>query len=150
MSGPSAPAAVPDWQFDVSVEAEADGDATADQLAVLRADRVRWGAALQRLLGEAQEFVVAARSLSGEERGQVLADAQSDHRRLAAAWDRFNGVERGVERGGERGVEPDDACGPRTPPTRATRFGAGSGAAAGLVEAGTCGGVGRGPAYAPR
>ena len=104
MPGPSAPAAVPDWQFDVSVEAEADGDATAEQLAVLSADRVRWGAALQRLLGEAQEFVIAARSLSGEERGQVLADAQSDHRRLAAAWDRFNRAERGVE----PGVEPDN------------------------------------------
>ena len=96
---------VPAWQFDLLVEAEADGTATAEQLAVLDADRLAWGAALQRLLRAAEEFVVTARSLQGDERDQVLADAQSDRRALSAAWDRF----RRGERDGARGTEAGDA-----------------------------------------
>ena len=50
--------------------------ATAEQLAVLEADRPAWRAALLRLLLDAEEHFVAARNLRGEERDQVLADAQ--------------------------------------------------------------------------
>src|SRR5262245_64340671 len=81
------------WKFDLYVEAEADGVATAEELAVLEADRPGWRASLQRLLLESEEHLAAARNLRGEERDQVLADAQVDHRRFAMAWARFHGEE---------------------------------------------------------
>ena len=56
---------VPAWQFGVYVDAEAHGDATPEQLAVLVADRAAWGDELQRLLREAEDFVVTARSIRG-------------------------------------------------------------------------------------
>ena len=86
-------ATVAPWKFDLYVEAEADGMATADELAVLEADRPAWRAALARLLNDAEEHLVAARNLRGEERDQVLADAQLDRRRFAMAWARFHGEE---------------------------------------------------------
>src|SRR3954470_7629388 len=86
-------ATVAPWKFDLYVEAEADGVATADELAVLEADRPGWRASLQRLLLESEEHLAAARNLRGEERDQVLADAQFDHRRFATAWARFHGEE---------------------------------------------------------
>jgi superfamily II DNA or RNA helicase len=85
------------WQFDLWVEAEADGDATPEQLAVLEADRAEWRATLLRLLRDAEEFVARSKTLRGDERDQVLADAQSDLRRLSAAWARFTGTEVGGE-----------------------------------------------------
>jgi hypothetical protein len=91
---------VPAWQFGVYVDAEAHGDATAEQLAVLDADRAAWGDELQRLLREAEDFVVTARSLQGDDRDWVLTDAQAELRRLAAAWDRFNGGSGGGGGGG--------------------------------------------------
>ena len=67
------------------------------------------------MLHEAEELVVAARSLPGEERDQVLADAQADQRRWSTAWDRFNGIERSeeadepdVEPGAEPGAGPGE------------------------------------------
>ena len=103
------------WQFGVYVDAEVHGDATAEQLAVLGADRSAWGDELQRLIEEAEDFVVTARSLRGDDREFVLANAQDDLRRLHAAWDRFNGAERGGGRGAERvdaeRVERDDEGG---------------------------------------
>ena len=146
----ATPVALAPWQFDLYVEAEADGDATAEQLAVLEADRAGWREALlQRLVRESEEHVVAARSISGDERDQVLADAQSDHRRLSAAWDRFNG-----DRTRRRIATPSRPrcrarCRPRRPTTRPARTDTRRGAAPGLVETGTCRGVGRGAADAP-
>ncbi|MEX1009606.1 MAG: SNF2 helicase-associated domain-containing protein, partial [Acidimicrobiia bacterium] len=104
----SAPAPVASWQFDLYVEAEADGEATAEQLAVLEADRPGWRAALLRLVRDAEEHVATARSLRGEERDQVFADAQSDQQRLSAAWVRFAAMERGGERGDERDERDDE------------------------------------------
>ena len=97
---------VPAWQFGVYVDAEAHGDATPEQLAVLVADRAAWGDELQRLLREAEDFVVTARSIRGDERDMVLSNAQDDLRRVAAAWDRFNGAERGGG-GGGNGESPE-------------------------------------------
>ncbi len=91
----AAPEAVPTWQFGVYVDAETYGDATAEQLAVLGADRAAWGEELQRLLQEAEDFVVTARSLRSDDRDFVLANAQDDLRRVTEAWNRFNGTERG-------------------------------------------------------
>src|SRR5262245_30965452 len=86
-------ATVAPWKFDLYVEAEADGVAAPDELAVLEADRPGWRASLQRLLLEAEENLAAARNVRGEERDQVLADAQLDRRRFAMAWARFHGEE---------------------------------------------------------
>ena len=38
-----------DWEFEQYVQAEVDGEATPEQLAVLEADRVSWRAALRQL-----------------------------------------------------------------------------------------------------
>jgi hypothetical protein len=99
---------LPAWQFGLFVEAEADGIATAEQLAVLEGDRAGWGAELQRLLQDAEQFVARARSLPGDEREQVLADARADQRRFAAAWDRFNGVDPSERRGETRDGDVED------------------------------------------
>ena len=68
---------------------EADGDATPEQIEVLESDRLAWRAALSRLLRDAEEHLASARTLQGEERAQVIADLESEHRRLAAAWKRL-------------------------------------------------------------
>jgi superfamily II DNA or RNA helicase len=84
---------VPSWQFDLWVEAEADGAASPDERAALEADRPQWRATLVRLLRDAEAHLASARSLRGAERNQVLADAEYDVRRLTAAWNRFEGIE---------------------------------------------------------
>src|SRR4029079_5937323 len=68
---------------------EADGDATPEQIEVLESDRLAWRAALSRLLRDAEEHLASARTIQGEERAQVVADLESEHRRLAAAWKRL-------------------------------------------------------------
>jgi superfamily II DNA or RNA helicase len=87
------------WQFDLYVGAAADGEATPEQLAVLEADQPAWRASLLRLLHEAEEHLVTARSLPGEERNQVVADLASERRRLSAAWARLTAGQ---------GAEPND------------------------------------------
>ncbi len=88
----AAPAEIAPWKLDMYVGAEADGDATPEQLAVLEANKVAWRASLARLLREAEEHLASAKTLRGEEREQVVADLDSERRRLAAAWKRLVGV----------------------------------------------------------
>jgi hypothetical protein len=83
---------LPAWQFDLAVEDEADGAASADQLAALEADRPRWHATLNALVRDADQHLQAARRLQGPERHQVLTDAEADHRRLVVAWSRLTGI----------------------------------------------------------
>src|SRR5258705_3801691 len=64
------------WQFDEYVLAEADGFATPEQIAVLEADPVAWRVSLGVMLREAEENLTSARSLTGDEREQVLADLE--------------------------------------------------------------------------
>ena len=80
--------------FDLYVELEADDIATPEQLAVLDADKPAWRASLLRLLVDADEHLVAARRLQGEERDQVVADAEHLHRSLTAALQRLTGERR--------------------------------------------------------
>ncbi len=80
-----------DWEFEQYVQAEVDGEATSEQLAVLAADRVSWRAALALLRRDAEEHLESARTLRGEEREQVIADLESEHRRITAAWARHTG-----------------------------------------------------------
>jgi hypothetical protein len=80
--------------FDLYVELEADELASPEQLAVLEADRQGWRASLLRLLVDADEHLAAARRLPGEERDQVVADAEHLHRQLTAALFRLTGERR--------------------------------------------------------
>ena len=114
----TASSTVPAWQFDLWVEAEADGAASPDELAALAADRAQWRTTLVRLLREAEAHLTSARSLKGAERNQVLADAQFDVQRLTAAWNRFEGIEEdervphappaSTSRGREEAIEPGE------------------------------------------
>ncbi len=88
------PTPIAPWQFDMYVDAEIDGEATPEQLAILEADPVSWNAALLALLRDAEDHLASARSLRGEEREQVIADLESEHRRLADAWARRTGQRR--------------------------------------------------------
>jgi superfamily II DNA or RNA helicase len=105
------------WQFDMYVDAEVDGEATPEQLAVLQADPAAWRASLLALLRDAEEHLERARSLRGEEREQVIADLESEQWRLAEAWARHTGQRRaepsprsGRNNRGNRGErEVDDA-----------------------------------------
>ncbi len=76
---------VDDSTFDLYVELEADDLATPEQLDVLDADPVAWRSSLLRLLVDADEHLVAARRLTGEERDQVVADAEYVHQILTDA-----------------------------------------------------------------
>ena len=63
----AATSALAPWQLDMYVGAEADGDATPEQLAVLEADKLAWRSALSRLLRDAEEHLASARTLQGED-----------------------------------------------------------------------------------
>src|SRR4051794_6808760 len=71
-------------QFDMYVLADAEGYASADERAVLEADPVAWRAAVARLLREAQDNLRGARSITGDERDQVVADFEGEVQRLSA------------------------------------------------------------------
>ncbi|MBA3268655.1 MAG: hypothetical protein H0T70_10425, partial [Acidimicrobiia bacterium] len=68
----------------IAIEAEAAGDATAPQLALLAADRHGWRTGLQELLRETDAALASVRSLSGPERGQVVGDFERERASLAA------------------------------------------------------------------
>jgi hypothetical protein len=85
---------VDDSTFDLYVELEADDVATPEQLEILEADPQAWRASLLRLLVDADEHLVAARRLPGEERDQVVADAEHVHRILTDALLRLTGERR--------------------------------------------------------
>ena len=81
--------------FDLYVELEADELATPEQLGGPRGrPAARARASLLRLLIDADEHLVAARRLPGEERDQVVADAEHLHRQLTAALFRLTGERR--------------------------------------------------------
>jgi superfamily II DNA or RNA helicase len=106
---------VPGWQFDAAVEAEADGYASVDELAVLEADRTSWRAALTRLITDAEIFVASAQALQGDERAQVLADAQDELRKFKDARQRVFGVEPSEQRSPRASSAPTEPTEPETP-----------------------------------
>ena len=91
LTAPSTVSPLSDWEFEQYVQAEVDGEATPEQLAVLEADRVAWRSALSLLRRDAEEHLESARSLRGDEREQVIADLESELRRITAAWARHTG-----------------------------------------------------------
>ncbi|MGI9021761.1 MAG: SNF2-related protein [Acidimicrobiales bacterium] len=74
-----------------AIEAEAAGDASAPQLAMLAADPRAWREGLQRLLQETEANLASVRSLSGPERNQVVGDFERERASLAAALRRIDG-----------------------------------------------------------
>jgi hypothetical protein len=85
------PGGIPGWQLDSYVDAEADGQATPEQLAILEENRVAWRSSLSRLLNDTEDALSSARHSSGDGREQVVNDLQSELRRLSAAWSRLTG-----------------------------------------------------------
>ena len=73
-------------------EAAAAGEATPDELAVLRAFPQDWRGVLELLLDETEEHLESVRALRGEERAQVVADFEAERDRLVAALDLLVGV----------------------------------------------------------
>src|SRR4051794_26068189 len=109
---PQAPTEVSAWQFDQYVSAEAEGFATPSEVAILEADRLGWHATLARLIRETDEHLASARTITGKERDQVVADLTADRRRLAAARTRLMSDPRGDA---EARREADDDDGPLEP-----------------------------------
>ena len=70
-------------------ESAAAGEASASELAVLERLPVLWHDVLEELLEDTEEGLVAARSISGPERAQVVADFESERSRLVSALERF-------------------------------------------------------------
>jgi hypothetical protein len=79
-----------------AIEAEAGGDATEAQLALLEEHRLEWRVGLQRLLRETEANLAKVRTLPGPERDQVVADFEGERARLADALDRLLGIRRDV------------------------------------------------------
>ncbi|HKY16820.1 MAG TPA: hypothetical protein VJM33_17975, partial [Microthrixaceae bacterium] len=82
---------VPSWEFELAVEAEADGIATAEQLDLLDAERLRWRDQLRHLLRDTEDALRAERSGTGGGSHQVIVDLESERRRLSSAWARLTG-----------------------------------------------------------
>ncbi len=72
--------------------AAAAGEATADELLVLRASPGRWRHALEVLLDDTEDQLEVVRSLPGEERDQVVSDFEAERDRLSAALDLLVGT----------------------------------------------------------
>src|SRR4051794_41297808 len=68
-----------------AIEAEAEGDATEAQLALLDAHRLDWRLGLQRLLRETEANLTKGRNLPGPARDPAVADFQDARSRLAEA-----------------------------------------------------------------
>jgi superfamily II DNA or RNA helicase len=73
------------------VEAEANGWATPDQIAILESDRERWRLALLRLFQDTEKSLASVKNITGPERAQVLADFESELVTLRTALARVSG-----------------------------------------------------------
>jgi hypothetical protein len=83
---------VPEGELLWAMEAEAAGEATEAQLALLEAHKVDWRFGLQRLLRETEANLARVRNLTGPERDQVVADFERERSMLASALGRLDGV----------------------------------------------------------
>ena len=93
LAGPAMPLG-PDRSeyFEALVTADASGEATTDERALLEASPERWQAALEHLLDDTEEELSKLRRLSGPERLQVVADFEAERDRLAVALARITGA----------------------------------------------------------
>ena len=129
-------------QFDEYVLADADGDATPDQRAVLEADPAAWRVSLQARLREAEENLKSSRSLTGDERAQVMADLDLEVQRLKSALARQNREPAGAANQRRAGAARRRSC-----TANAARR---ANAAAGVLGTRTCRGMGGWPTRAGR
>ncbi|HEX2048194.1 MAG TPA: DEAD/DEAH box helicase [Acidimicrobiales bacterium] len=91
--GPTAVTArVSDDELLWALEADAAGDATDAQRALLDQHRDRWRMGLQRLLRETEANLAKVRTITGPERDQVVADFERERSLLASALGRVNGI----------------------------------------------------------
>jgi superfamily II DNA or RNA helicase len=79
--------------FTALVEAEAWGEASAADVAVLEANRDAWHRALVELLTDTDEVLDGLRSRRRADDHQVVADLEHEQRMLEVALDRLHGVE---------------------------------------------------------
>ena len=77
--------------WETAVWAAAEGTATPDQLASLRADARAWRLTLERLLDETEDRLDVVRQLTGPERDHVVADFEGELALLEAAYDHLAG-----------------------------------------------------------
>lgn len=105
MSSTTTQPGLSSWQLELYIDAEAEGVATPDQLAALEAEPLARRATLQRMLIDTEAHIARARSMSGDERHQVLDDLTSELRKLSAAWTRLTGEAEELD-------EPDEAATP--------------------------------------
>ncbi|MGI8810304.1 MAG: SNF2-related protein [Acidimicrobiales bacterium] len=89
---PATPVRVSEHELTWAMEADAAGEATDAQRAMLEAHLVEWRAGLARLLRETEANLAKVRTLPGPERDQVVADFEQERSLLAAALGRLNGV----------------------------------------------------------
>ncbi|MDQ6947346.1 MAG: DEAD/DEAH box helicase [Actinomycetota bacterium] len=95
--GPSGPASgvtgpvaeLPMEELDFAIEAEANGYASAPQLALLAGHRQAWRDGLRQLLRDTEANLASVRNLTGPERNQVVADFERERANLAAALRRL-------------------------------------------------------------
>jgi superfamily II DNA or RNA helicase len=80
---------IPAWQFDRYVEAEADGTATSEQIALLETDRARWQQTLWSLLRDLESALADVRAAGATV--QIVSDLESELRTLSGAWSRLTG-----------------------------------------------------------
>src|SRR5215217_735815 len=96
-AGPTAlfshAAASPPPAFEPAVQAEAAGEATPAQLALLEAEPALWRRTVERLLAEVEESLqsVKVKGLDAEEREQIVADFEDERLDLARALARLGG-----------------------------------------------------------
>src|SRR6478736_6442224 len=69
--------------FEILVDAEASGEASADDRALLEANKDLWRDTLERLLDDTEDGLDSVRTLTGPERDQVVADFKQERDRLA-------------------------------------------------------------------
>ena len=74
------------------VDAEVSGEASAEDRALLEANKDRWRETLERLLDHTEDGLDSVRTLTGPERDQVVADFEQERDRLATALARLIGV----------------------------------------------------------
>jgi superfamily II DNA or RNA helicase len=78
--------------FEILVDAEASGEASAPDRAILEANKDLWRTTLERLLDDTEDGLERVRTLTGPERDQVVADFEQERSRLSAALARLTGV----------------------------------------------------------
>ena len=88
----STSGAVSEHELTWAMAAEAAGEATPAQLALLDAHPLEWRAGLARLLRQTEADLAKVRTITGPERDQVVADFERERSLLAAALQRLTGT----------------------------------------------------------